>query len=235
MEKVKLLKVVFNQEIRTHEIPAFRGAIIDKTKKDNNLLFHNHFGDEQFRYAYPLIQYKTIRKKASLVCMGAGVDEIHKFFNQPNWTIRISERTLPLEIDELSLKQHTFQVWDKFFNYRINNWIALNSESYKIYQSLKAPTDQKEMLQKKLIGNIISMAKGLGWEVDKTIECEILDIDGENWVKVKNVHLKAFRLRFKTNVFIPNHIGLGKSSSLGFGKITALKPANSLTAKEEEN
>ena len=64
MKKVRILDVSFENEIRSWEVPVFRGAIIATAGRDHTL-FHNH-KDEGFRYAYPLIQYKRIDKSLIL-------------------------------------------------------------------------------------------------------------------------------------------------------------------------
>ena len=58
MKKIPILVVRFKNELNFKEIPLFRGAVIDKTSKSNNLLFHNHQGNDVLRYRYPFIQYK---------------------------------------------------------------------------------------------------------------------------------------------------------------------------------
>ena len=61
MKKIRYLEVTFENDIEPWEVPAFRGAIIATAGKEH-VLFHNH-DDDKFRYSYPLIQYKQIRKK----------------------------------------------------------------------------------------------------------------------------------------------------------------------------
>lgn len=40
------------------EVPLFRGAVIAAVGQESSVLLHNHEGNN-YRYAYPLIQYKT--------------------------------------------------------------------------------------------------------------------------------------------------------------------------------
>ena len=48
---VNTLIIKFKEKITYGEIPLFRGAIINAEKKNNNVLFHNHEG-ENFRYRF---------------------------------------------------------------------------------------------------------------------------------------------------------------------------------------
>lgn len=217
--QIRFLRVVFSERLEPWEVPAFRGAIIAKTGQDN-LLFHNHVNDNEFRYGYPLIQYKRIQGKAALVCLGAGVDEIHKFFSQPNWALRLSGRVLDVKIEDLRLQQYNLQVWDKVFYYRIQHWVALDQDSYRDYKALDSEMERLGLLESKLRGNVLSMAKGLGWHVAKPISCHLLGSPIVGNATVKGVKMMTFSGTFKTNVFLPPYIGLGKSASLGFGVIS---------------
>src|SRR5512133_775738 len=89
--KIRLLQVLFEDEIHASEIPALRGAIIEKAGR-KNIIFHNHLDDSKFLYRYPLIQYKCLNKRAALICIDYAVDEIHNFFGNTDWSIRLSGR-----------------------------------------------------------------------------------------------------------------------------------------------
>ncbi len=218
VKKVKLLNIIFDSEIRNYEIPAFRGALIDKVGKDN-ILFHNHLGDNAYLYKYPLIQYKQLRNKPAIICIEHGVDEIHKYFEKDNWDLRIGDRYLSMKIFKLNMHQFTIQLWDKLFDYTIINWLGLNQENYKKYISISSLTEKIVYLERLLQANILSFAKGIDWTIDKEIELKITDITNEKIIKLKGVKVMAFDLKFKTNIFLPNYIGLGKSVSIGFGMI----------------
>lgn len=217
IHKLRVLKVLFQGEIQPWEVTALRGAIAQKAGFEH-ILFHNHV-DEGFRYRYPLIQYKRIHKKPALLCLGEGIDEIHHFFDQEDWHIRLGERDMELRIDHLEVNQFTMQVWEELFRFRIQNWIALNQGSMKEFQHLQQPEEQIHYLERKLTGNLLSMAKGIDWHVDKQIQVEIHPRIQSRLIKVKGVHLQCFNLEFRTNMFIPNDLGLGKSASKGFGRV----------------
>jgi hypothetical protein len=221
-KKIRILQVVFNSEIRAYEIPAFRGAIIKKVGKES-LLFHNHLNDNSFLYKYPLIQYKIIYKHPAIVCVDYGVDEIHKFFENKDWSIKISDRWLDMKIERLNINQFTLNVWDKHFYYNIKNWIALNPANYKKYQQIDSLSERTAFLENLLKANILSFAKGIGWTVDKPLDIRITDMQDLRPVTLKKQKVLGFNLDFKTNVFLPNYIGLGKSVSLGFGNVRAIK------------
>ena len=223
MKKIKLLTVTFDTEIRDFEIPAFRGAVVDKVGRDN-ILFHNHLDDDKLLYKYPLIQYKTINRKPAIQCIDLGVDEIQKFFDKNSWYLIISDRKLEMKILRLDMNQFTMQVWDKLFNYSIRNWIALNKQNYETYLTLDGLAEKVALLEKILTANILAFAKGINWTVDKPIIVKIKTLSETRDVKLKGRTVLGFNVMFASNVFIPKYIGLGKSVSLGFGIVTKPKP-----------
>lgn len=222
MKKIRIVHIGFTDEISGFEIPAFRGGIIAKAGA-NSILFHNHTQEDKFRYRYPLIQYKVINRKPAIICIEEGVDEIHKFFENKTWDIEISGRHLEMKVDRLNLNSFVMQVWDKMFHYGISNWIALNQENYLRYNEMEHLSDKITFLENTLKANIISMAKGIGWTIDKNIELKILNLIDTRTVSLKGKKLLGFNLSFATNVFLPNYIGLGKSVSVGYGTVKQLR------------
>jgi hypothetical protein len=218
MEKLKLLRVQFDTNLYPSEIPAFRGAIATKVGKEHDL-FHNHLSDTEYAYRYPLIQYKCIGKQPAILCLGEGVEEIHKFFEKRNWDILIGERAIAMKIAKLDLNQFTMNVWDKTFSYHIHHYIALNQEAYKEYQTFAGLGDRISYLERKLITHILIFLEGIGVIADKTITVKITDMPDPKPVRYKQQKLMGFDLDFCTNVFLPNHIGLGGKVAVGFGTV----------------
>jgi len=224
---LKLLRVHFDVEIAPYEVAAFRGAIIEKVGIENDL-FHNHLNeggkideteDPKFAYRYPRIQYKRIGKQPVILCVGEGVDEIHKFFEKSNWDIRLGKDVLEMRIAKLDLNQFEMKISERLSSYSIRNWVALNQQAYNQYQKLDGIVEKIAFLEKKLIGNILAFAKGIGWHIEEKIELKITDLPQMQLISYKKQKLQTFNLDFKTNVFIPQYIGLGAKTSVGMGTV----------------
>ncbi|MBQ1723026.1 MAG: hypothetical protein II034_04455, partial [Muribaculaceae bacterium] len=71
---VRTLTVTYDIDIENWEVPLFRGAVINAMGTSANMLFHNHIGDDEFRYRYPLVQYKRLGGKAAIVAVAQGAD-----------------------------------------------------------------------------------------------------------------------------------------------------------------
>lgn len=219
--KIRVLRVEFDEVLRPYEISEFRGAVIEKVGREN-IIFNNHLDDTKYRYGYPLVQYKSIHNRPTIMCIEEGVDEIHHFFNQKDWDLRISDRFLRLTLYNLHLKQFNMQVWENMFEYRIRKWLPLNQRNHSEYNKLEGLIEKTAFLEKILVGNILSFAKGIKWTVEKQIKLKITSFTNINTIVVKGTRRVVFDAVFKTNVFLPDYIGLGKNVTRGFGVVKSI-------------
>jgi hypothetical protein len=222
MSKIKLLQVQFSDTIAPWELPAFRGAVVAKVGRAHHW-FHNHLHDKQYLYRYPKIQYKCIKGRPVLLCIHEGVEEIHKLFDQADWSLRLHDRALAMRIDRLDMRELELKTMPQPQEYRIYRWMGLNQENYSQYQGLRYQTDQLLFLEQKLVSNIISFAKSVQWHIDARFEVKITQLRRQHWVKYKNQRFAAFDLNFETEVFLPKNIGLGRKVSVGFGTVMPVK------------
>ncbi|MDY0141566.1 MAG: CRISPR-associated endonuclease Cas6 [Bacteroidales bacterium] len=218
MKKIKTLTVLFDKVLKPNEIPKFRGAVLGKIDQPD-LLFHNHFDKEQFVYEYPKIQYKTINKKAAFFCVEEGVEIVHQFFNLKDWSLQIGSVNMNMGVDSLKVNKFLIQAWDKYFTYNINSWLALNEKNYPLYKNLKSLDEKHFFLENILRGNILSFGKGIDCIFDREVKVQIKKIKKEHPRDFKGIKMHAIDAEFKTNVFLPNYLGLGKGVSIGFGVV----------------
>ncbi len=229
IKKQRILVLNFKTPIAQNEISLFRGAINHILEADTNVLFHNHEG-ETFRYAYPLIQYKRIQRNAALVCINEGTEVVGLLLNKGIINCELGNRSVEMEIDSVKANQFLLQSWDSNFSYYLRKWLPLNQENYVEYQKLDGIAEKCQFLERILIGNILSMGKGLGIHFDKEISAKITNIESTTTLRYKNIKLMGFDVEFKSNVSLPDYIGLGKGASTGFGMV-----ARKRDKKEFEN
>lgn len=218
MDRVKMLIVRFDNEIRKEEIPLFRGAIINAIE-NADVLFHNHEEGEHLRYSYPLIQYKRINQKAAIVCLGEGTDAIGQFFSSCNFDVALGERQVTLEVESVNAYQHLIKIWDSEFKYHIRRWLPLNHDNYETYCQEESLAERCALLEHLLTANILSFAKGVGIHFDNQVVAKITQLGEPRTQYYKGVKLMSFDAEFKTNVSLPDYIGLGKGVSLGMGTV----------------
>lgn len=217
LSRIPMLIIKFKNELRHGEIPFFRGAVISKVPQELTL-FHNHI-DDGFRYHYPLIQYKRIGGKAAIVCIGEGTDAIGNFFANADFDLQIGNRQEHFVVENVDAKRVLIQTWQSEFHYTLRKWLPLNQENYAQYQALEGVAAKALFLQKILVGNILSLCTGLGIHIEEDISCEIVTLSDITTYKYKGVRMSGFDLEFKTNVSLPDYLGLGKGVSLGYGMI----------------
>lgn len=220
IKKIPLIVIEFKNTIRQREISRFRGAIISMLSS-NNVLFHNHTEDG-LRYAYPLIQYKRIHGRAAVVCIKEGTESIGDFFSAYRQPAIIGEREMMLELDTIKADKILIQVWESMFTYSMRRWLPFNSGNYAQFQQLTGLEEQIVFMEKILVGNILSFAKGVGIHFEKELHCTVMDLKPAGIMKYKGISFAAFDILFRTNVSLPNYIGLGKGVSHGFGTVVRM-------------
>jgi|SRR5579885_637565 hypothetical protein len=202
----------FNSDIKINP-DQFRGFMAHMFSNVSE--FHHHSGNS---YHYPLIQYKRIGDKLSIV----GIGEYSKMVAQSMPNIdHITTQNEKIPIHNIQIKNSIFIRENKFCVYSfVTPWIALNELNYEKYRNINK-SEKKRFLEKILVGNILSMFKGLGIFVTEKVEITIL----KQFSKPITVHdnkFVGFKLDFACNTTLPEYLGLGKSVSKGFGVIRKL-------------
>lgn len=211
-----MVTALFDNKISTAEMPLFRGCMI--LLSGDNLFFHNHDQDK-FRYAYPLIQYKRINGQAAIVGINEGGEAIEKLAKERTFSCRLGTRVVEMNIADLRAENQIVDAGFSMKEYVIKRWLPLNAVNYKTYMEKERLVDRINMLENILIGNILSFAKGVHIYFDSPVICQISELESRGVFRYKDVELMNFSATFKTNVSLPDFIGLGKSASINNGVI----------------
>ena len=216
---MRISTYVFDATISVAEIPYLRGNMIRLS--DGNPLFHNHH-DGKFRYTYPLIQSKRIDNHAAVVGIDQGARVLADMFTpEKKYTFQIGRRQVETGIKDIITRnvELSCSAEGEERTYMISNWLPLNSDNYRTYLSTDALVDRINMLERILSGNILSFAKGVGVFFEKPISCRLLNLSSMSVIRSKGIDLMSFNAGFRSNVCLPEYIGLGKSVSKGCGVI----------------
>lgn len=216
-KNIHTLSVIFDTDISYSEIPFFRGAVLKSLGNDANVLFHNHIGDSSYRYSYPFIQYKRLNGKAAVTCVEEGIDQIGKILSSFSGKINIGKREADCEVLQIIRDETQVQVTETTIDYSLQRWLPLNTKNYELYQNTDELVDKIKILERILVGNILSFLKGVGVHLEEQLIISILDIINQKVVTYKDVKLTSFDIRFKTNISLPSYIGIGKNASIGNG------------------
>ncbi len=213
-----ILKLKFDRQLnRAVKVKDLRGAIANLYPEKQ--LLHQHREDGKVDYCYPLVQYKIIDDECLLAGFKEGA-EVLANLDLATKTLFLGEHSYTIITKELEFYHVSIGITDALQQYQfVTPWLALNQNNYKEWQAL-SKSEKQERLRRTLIGNILSMAKGLGYVVTGEIKAE-LDVTGVSAI-LKGVPMIGFLGKFQVNFNIPDYLGLGKSVSRGFGTVQAV-------------
>lgn len=198
----------------TSQANRLRGYIGNEFKEYP--ILHNHYTKEDILYSYPLVQYHIIDGEACIVAIEEGGNVIKNITSN----IEKLELDKTYDIKEKILVEKSFDIkpTSEEHHYKfITPWIGLNSENYNAFLKMKDWKDKKILLNKILVGNILSLSKGLGIIVNKRLYAKS-HLESTK-IKFKSVYMNGFIGEFKIHYKIPYLIGLGKGVSHGFGAV----------------
>lgn len=185
-----------------------------------NILLHNH-DNESLRYTYPKVQYKIIDSDAHIIGLAEGIEALKPLGQLDRIVIGHDN----IEIDDFQIIEDQCRIGilnDQISYTFLTPWLALNEKNYEQYQKFGTWAKKKQLLEKILIGNIISMSKSLGYTVPEPIKANIGNMKGVH-TSLKSTPMLGFLGTFSVNFEIPDYWGIGKSVSRGFGTIKKLE------------
>ena len=181
-------------------------------------LIHHHINDNRLLYKSPLIQYKILDGNPFVLGINEGADVLQKIHEDIDY-LRIGHKDQQIIEKKISLQTDVFGTSESPEIYSfLTTWLALNKKNYETYQRLGTNAKRNEMLEKILVGNIISMSKGLRYTVQDPIQANIIKIK-EVRTSLKGTPMLGFLGTFSVNFYIPDYWGIGKSVSRGFGTV----------------
>ena len=216
---IEVLSVMLDVRLKDIELPFLRGALISKVS-NSGTLFHGHLPDG-LRYSYPLIQYKKLGEYAAVVALQEAVPQLAELLleNTVPIKLRLGRRMVSASVSDVFRQNIDMSVSTAMRTFEISRWLPLNQENYDAYCTMDSLADKLAFLENLLLGNILSFAKGVGGFFEEQVRVSIVYILSTGTFKYKGVEMLGFDSQFRTNVRLPEFIGLGKGVSLGFGTI----------------
>lgn len=179
-------------------------------------LLHQHAG-ERLVYAYPRVQYRVIDGVVSLFGIAEGAEVVREVAGSFE-ELRLGKSVYEVSGRSVVCRDTEFGWTDHFVKYRfLTPWIALNEENKRRYLEMSTWKERKGMLNRILTGNCLSMAKSLGYCVDKWLFVHSL-LEQER-VSFKQIGMTGFSGVFQVNMMLPDFSALGKAVSHGNGVV----------------
>lgn len=199
-----------NKKISATEMRGYLGYLFA-----NDPEFHHHSPSS---YHYPLVQYKMANSK--LVVMGIGRYS-NVVFERMSQIENIVLPNCKVRVNNIELETVSHEVTEMKTSYEFTTpWIALNSINYENFLT-SDKNQRKELLQRILVANILSMLKGLDIVYKEKIVTNIEKYKTKTTIAHKN-KFAGIWCKWNANISLPNYIGIGKSVSKGFGVIRIL-------------
>ena len=197
------------------KLPQLTIRFKNHTNLSENPLFAKTITQSSIAYAYPLIQCKRINGRAAIICIGEGTEQIGGFFASTDSRMYDGEK----EIDTIKAETITIQTWNSDFAYSIRKYLPFSNENYAGYQAISDIKMRYRFIEKFLTHNLLFFAKQTGIQLVHDLLCTVTELEEKAKVKYKNHTFASFDLRFRTNLSLPNYIGLGIGVSHGFGTV----------------
>jgi len=192
-----------------------RGGIASKYK--HYPILHHHFEEAGYLYTYPQVQYKQIGGTPIILGIEEGVEVLKKILNDLT-ELELGKSVYKVESIQMTQMNAEFGPCRANHHYKfITHWLALNPANYERYKEIRDWKEKKEFLNGILVGNIISMCKGLGYVLTSKLYVHSR-LDDEQ-VEFKGIPIIGFTGEFRLNFRIPDFFGLGKGVSQGFGVV----------------
>ena len=201
-----------------HKLRGYFGNLF----REHSPLLHNHYADGTTRHRYPLVQYKVLQNVPTLVALDEGAELLNTLFLHMK-TLQISDTTYEVNAKHIRHQPVEVVYADTLHTYRFETlWMALNQENYRKYNQQDEPA-QTAMLNKIVVGNILSFFKQLGvfLEPQQRLMAK-LDVTPKS-TQFKNQSMVAFAGTLIVNAVLPDGIGIGKAVSRGFGTIKRIE------------
>lgn len=220
---LQLLSATFSLPLEARDIPRWRGAWAELAGWEMDR-FHNHLpGEEGVIPRYPQVQYRVRRRQAALLALQQGVKDVQQTLAKTDWTIRWRDELFALGMEDLRMETFELHVQRQPTTYRLRRYLPFNSENFRAWDRADTFAQRLDLLNRLLPGHLLAFATGVGWQVPERFTAEITDIYRQESAVLHDIRRPAFDLAFRTNLFLPPGIGLGKGVSHGFGLVSKPK------------
>lgn len=211
--KYNIVNLILKTDCELKSGPSKVRGYIGNTFEQYPIL-HNHYSNDKFLYSYPFVQYKVIGGDVVILGIDEGGDILKKI--APEISVLSLDKEYRIREKIIHEKEVDIKPSSKERHYKfLTPWLGLNQKNYPIYNNAQNWKDKKEILNRTLVGNLLSMSKGLGIIVNKRLYAK--SHFNEKIVEYKGVKMNAFTGEFKIHYDIPDYFGIGKGVSQGFG------------------
>ena len=185
-----------------------------------------------FLHRYPAVQCKMIKNTIVVVGISQGVDVL-EYISRGEKKISPGKNACSIVGRDTAVREEQFGISDVLTTYEfLTPWLGLNQQNTKKFYDLTGKPERDAFLEKMLCEGLRTLAKSLDYKAPVPVTCEEKVRFRKDWIDNKSV--MVFVGKFRTNLMIPDYLGMGRSVSLGFGTIRQIHDISKITADEAE-
>lgn len=204
-------------------LPGFRSSLTGLLAEYQSTLPKNAPAG-QVIHRYPALLCKEVKQDllAIGICQGAG---FLQDLAQEKTEILTGENCCRIVSRDFEIREEEFGITGELYDYEIlTPWIALNQQNAKRFYDLKGKPARDAFMQKILTAHLNNLAKSL----DRSPAGPVICIPHVRFIRerIDRENVIVFLGKFRTNLCIPDYLGIGQSVSQGYGtlrKVPALQ------------
>jgi len=205
--------IKFDNKLNPNKLHLLDQKLIDLLDEINLKKYEN----------FPYIQYKIIDEKLWTVSYkNIGLKFIDKIINSDISNISIEEINCNLVINRVSCKKLDLDFYkNKSFVYEIKNYIPFHSISYLTFTNLEKDK-KKDYLTKFIKRHLHHFFRFIGFDretINNHSWMDLIDYQEKKTRILYGAMVKSFDVIIKTNIFLPEYIGIGRFSKYSGGMI----------------
>ncbi len=177
-------------------------------------LLHHHGSGGKVDYSLSRVRYLVLDGVPHLVGLGEGREAVCELSTAIG-ALRVGEKVYRVTGVDFIEDVEYFGTGGLVAYASRTPWLALNQANLEKFNEIKGKDQRCRLLERILVGNILSLAKGLDIRFNSRIQVRVTRFSCR---RIRTpLPMLGFRVEFVGNVYLPRFLGLGKLVSKGFG------------------
>jgi hypothetical protein len=170
-----------------------------------------------FIHRYPVLQCKRVKGDLIVTGISQGAGCLCKL-TRDETELGAGEISCRITARDPAIRAEPFGVTDAMSTYKfLTPWLALNQQNANKFYDLNGKFPRDAFMQKLLTAQLNTLAKSLDYEITVPITCKAkVRFERE---RIDRENVMVFLGKFRTNLTIPDFLGIGQSVSQGYGTI----------------
>lgn len=183
-----------------------------------------------FVHRYPVLQAKLVKRDLIVIGISQGADFLCQIIRDRK-TLDAGKNTCRITACDSEVRSEPFGVMDTDTAYEfLTPYLALNQQHAKQFYDLNGKAQRDAFLQTRLSTHLATLAKSLDCRITVPIICEAKVRFKRD--RIRNENLMVFLGKFRTNLCIPDYLGIGRLVSQGYGTIKCIRESPDTHAGE---